>query len=71
MAATMRNDYTITFACYNQLAYTQEFIGSLSPAEVDFSRILSVNNVSTDGMREWLKTRGFGQSAQTDANNLA
>jgi GT2 family glycosyltransferase len=57
----MKPDYTITFACYNQLEYTQKFIESLNRNEVDFSRIVAVDNGSTDGTREWLAQQGFGQ----------
>lgn len=53
-------NYTITFACYNQLDYTQQFIASLDRTEVDFSRIVAVDNGSTDGTREWLQQQGFG-----------
>jgi GT2 family glycosyltransferase len=53
-------NYTITFACYNQLDYTQQFIASLDRDEVDFSRIVAVDNGSTDGTREWLQQQGFG-----------
>jgi GT2 family glycosyltransferase len=54
------HSYTITFACYNQLDYTQQFIASLDREEVDFSRIVAVDNGSTDGTREWLTQQGFG-----------
>lgn len=57
----MSSNYTITFACYNQLNYTQQFIASLDRDEVDFSRIVAVDNGSTDGTREWLQTQGFGR----------
>jgi GT2 family glycosyltransferase len=53
-------NYTLTFACYNQLDYTQQFIASLDREEVDFSRIVAVDNGSTDGTREWLGQQGFG-----------
>ncbi|WP_310646309.1 glycosyltransferase [Limnohabitans sp.] len=53
-------NYTLTFACYNQLDYTQQFIASLDRDEVDFSRIVAVDNGSTDGTREWLGQQGFG-----------
>jgi GT2 family glycosyltransferase len=56
----MSSNYTITFACYNQLDYTKQFIASLDHEEVDFSRIVAVDNGSTDGTREWLQTQGFG-----------
>lgn len=56
----MQPNYTITFACYNQLDYTQQFIASLDRTEVDFSRIVAVDNGSTDGTREWLQQQGFG-----------
>jgi GT2 family glycosyltransferase len=56
----MNDDYTITFACYNQLDYTKKFIQSLDREEVDFSRIVAVDNGSSDGTPEWLKRQGFG-----------
>jgi GT2 family glycosyltransferase len=56
----MKHEYTITFACYNQLDYTKQFIASLDRDEVDFSRIVAVDNGSTDGTREWLAQQGFG-----------
>ena len=64
----MRHDYTITFACYNQLDYSQQFIASLDRAEVDFSRIVAVDNGSTDGTREWLQNQGFGQVILNNRN---
>ncbi len=60
--------YTITFACYNQLDYTKQFIASLDRAEVDFSRIVAVDNGSTDGTREWLGQQGFGVVVLNERN---
>lgn len=65
----MTANYTITFACYNQLDYTQQFIASLDRAEVDFSRIVAVDNGSTDGTRDWLQQQGFG-AVILNARNL-
>ncbi len=64
----MPSNYTITFACYNQLDYTQQFIASLDRTEVDFSRIVALDNGSTDGTREWLQTQGFGQVILNNRN---
>ncbi len=64
----MSINYAITFACYNQLDYTKEFIDSLDRDEVDFSRIVAVDNGSTDGTREWLQTQGFGQVILNNRN---
>ncbi len=64
----MSSNYTITFACYNQLEYTQQFIASLDREEVDFSRIVAVDNGSTDGTRNWLQTQGFGQVILNNRN---
>lgn len=61
-------NYTITFACYNQLDYTKQFIASLDREEVDFSRIVAVDNGSTDGTREWLGQQGFGAVVLNDRN---
>ncbi len=64
----MQQDYTITFACYNQLDYTKQFIASLDRDEVDFSRIVAVDNGSTDGTRDWLQLQGFGQVILNNRN---
>jgi GT2 family glycosyltransferase len=64
----MTDNYTITFACYNQLDYTKQFIASLDRSEVDFSRIVAVDNGSTDGTREWLGQQGFGSVILNDRN---
>jgi GT2 family glycosyltransferase len=61
-------NYTITFACYNQLDYTKQFIASLDRDEVDFSRIVAVDNGSTDGTREWLTQQGFGAVVLNERN---
>jgi GT2 family glycosyltransferase len=60
--------YTITFACYNQLDYTKQFIASLDREEVDFSRIVAVDNGSTDSTREWLGQQGFGAVVLNERN---
>lgn len=68
MKVMMQPNYTITFACYNQLDYTKQFIASLDREEVDFSRIVAVDNGSTDGTREWLDQQGFGAVVLNDRN---
>lgn len=65
---SMEPNYTITFACYNQLDYTKQFIASLDRNEVDFSRIVAVDNGSTDGTREWLGQQGFGAVVLNERN---
>ena len=64
----MTTPYTLTFACYNQLEYTQQFVASLDRDEVDFSRIVAVDNGSTDGTRDWLKQQGFGEVILNERN---
>lgn len=68
MKVMMQPNYTITFACYNQLDYTKQFIASLDREEIDFSRIVAVDNGSTDGTREWLGQQGFGAVVLNDRN---
>lgn len=62
------SSHTITFACYNQLDYTKKFIASLDREEVNFSRIVAVDNGSTDGTREWLGQQGFGAVVLNERN---
>jgi GT2 family glycosyltransferase len=68
MSNMTKANYTITFACYNQLDYTKLFIASLDREEVDFSRIVAVDNGSTDGTREWLGQQGFGAVVLNERN---
>ena len=68
MSNMIEANYTITFACYNQLDYTKKFIASLDREEVDFSRIVAVDNGSTDGTREWLGQQGFGAVVLNERN---
>jgi GT2 family glycosyltransferase len=68
MSNMTKANYTITFACYNQLDYTKLFIASLDREEVDFSRIVAVDNGSTDGTRAWLGQQGFGAVVLNERN---
>ncbi len=48
------SDYAITFACYNGLAYTKLCLESLRASDVDMTRVVVVDNLSTDGTSEFL-----------------
>jgi GT2 family glycosyltransferase/GR25 family glycosyltransferase involved in LPS biosynthesis len=49
------SDYAITFACYNGLAYTKLCLESLRASDVDMTRVVAVDNSSTDGTVEFLR----------------
>ena len=49
------SDYAITFACYNGLAYTKLCLESLRASDVDMTRVVVVDNASTDGTVEFLR----------------
>ncbi len=53
-------DYSITFACYNQLEYTQQCIDSMILHGDDLSRLVIVDNGSTDATREYLSSLELG-----------
>ena len=53
-------DYAITFACYNQVEYTKQCIDSMIKHGVDLSRVVVVDNNSTDSTREYLETLPLG-----------
>ncbi|MES2561480.1 MAG: glycosyltransferase [Pseudomonadota bacterium] len=53
-------DYAITFACYNQVAYTRQLIDSLLDSGVDLARVIVVDNASTDDTRRYLETLPLG-----------
>jgi GT2 family glycosyltransferase len=48
----MKYDYSITFACLNQAEYTQKCIESLLESDIDLSKVVVVNNGSTDNTQE-------------------
>ena len=48
-------NYAITFACYNGLAYTKLCLESLRASDVDMTRVIVVDNASTDGTAEFLR----------------
>lgn len=56
------HDYTVTFATLNCLEYTTKCLDSLFSSGVDASRIIVVDNASTDGTQEYLHQCGLGST---------
>jgi len=54
-------NYSVTFATLNCLNYTQQCIESLLASGVNASRIVVVDNASTDGTKEYLQQCGLGE----------
>jgi len=52
--------YAITFACYNQVEYTKLCIESMIKHGLDLSRLVVVDNASTDCTRNYLETLPLG-----------
>ena len=52
--------YAITFACYNQVDYTKMCINSMVAHGLDLSRLVVVDNASTDDTRRYLETLALG-----------
>jgi GT2 family glycosyltransferase len=52
--------YAITFACYNQVEYTKMCIDSMIKHGLDLSRLVVVDNASTDDTRNYLETLPLG-----------
>lgn len=55
-----RYDYSITFACYNQVEYTRLCIESLVRSGIDLNRVVVVDNGSTDGTIDYLNGLSLG-----------
>jgi len=49
-------NYSITFPCLNSLDYTKKLIGSMLENEEDMSKVVAVNNGSTDSTEKYLKS---------------
>lgn len=54
------NKYSITFACYNALEYTQKCIDSLLKTSTPLKKVVVVDNCSTDGTQEYLQVLDLG-----------
>ncbi len=55
MAYKHKFDYSITFACYNEVEYTKKCIDSMIENKEDLSRLIVVDNGSADGTQEYLE----------------
>ncbi len=55
-----KEKYAITFACYNQVQYTKMCIESMVKHGLDLSRLVVVDNASSDSTCEYLKTLSLG-----------
>lgn len=63
-------NYTITFATLNCLEHTKLCFESLLASGVTANRIVAVDNASTDGTQEYLKSLGLG-SVILNSQNLS
>ena len=61
-------DYAITFACYNQVAYTKACVESMVRHGVDLGRVVAVDNGSGDETREYLSSLPLGGRALNKVN---
>jgi len=61
-------DFSITFACYNQVEYTKQCVDSMVKNGMDMSRLVIVDNGSTDGTRDYIKSLSIGGKILNQAN---
>jgi len=54
------NRYSLTFACYNSVAYTKLCIDSMVKNGTPLDRLIAVDNASTDETRDYLSTLPLG-----------
>ena len=60
--------YAITFACYNQVEYTKKCVESMLKHGLDLSRLVVVDNGSTDDTCSYLETLPLGGLIFNQAN---
>jgi GT2 family glycosyltransferase len=60
--------YAVTFACYNQVAYTRQCVESLVRTGFDLGRVIAVDNGSTDETRDYLASLPLGARIFNDHN---
>jgi len=63
-----KSDYVVTFACYNQVEYTRQCIESMVRQGDDLSRLVVVDNGSTDDTRDYLQSLSLGGLILNSAN---
>lgn len=61
-------DYTITFACYNQVDYTKQCIDSLIKTDIDLGRVVAVDNGSSDETIDYLHSLPLGDVILNKSN---
>lgn len=61
-------DYSITFACYNQLEYTRNCIESMQKAEIPLDRVVVVDNASSDETLAYLRTQPLARVIHNSEN---
>lgn len=61
-------DYSITFACYNQVDYTRQCVESLVRHGVDLGRVAAVDNASSDGTASYLASLPLGAHIANKGN---
>jgi GT2 family glycosyltransferase len=64
----MSHNVSLTFACYNQREYTQRCIESLARSGTDLSRVVAVDNLSTDDTLSYLEQSRLGAVIANQAN---
>jgi len=55
-----KSKYSITFACYNQLEYTQKCVESMLRHGTPLDRLVAVDNASSDGTLDYLRSLPLG-----------
>jgi GT2 family glycosyltransferase len=60
--------YAVTFACYNQVDYTRQCVASMLKHGFDLSRLVVVDNGSSDGTLAYLETLPLGGRIFNDGN---
>ena len=63
-----RPSVAVTFACYNQVDYTRQCVESLVRHGFDLSRLVVVDNASSDATRDYLQTLPLGGRILNEGN---
>lgn len=64
----MSTDYSLTFACYNQVEYTKQCIESMLESGTPLDRLVVVDNASTDATRDYLASQPLGKVIHNKEN---